>query len=143
MSLSVDNGHSTLVPDRWSPTGWKFLNQETKQFHLHHPNKRNYIRTRPNSLQSTWKSDFRTTTALTYCDYQYPQSRLTTAVPSLPPAESPVKHSKSESMGSPAATEGKTRVEEWPCDSKAAAFHKKKHLDSGWFRMHLSGGTIR
>ena len=34
-----------LVPSRWSPSGWRYINNEMR--YLQHPNRKNYIHPRP------------------------------------------------------------------------------------------------
>lgn len=134
-SLSVDCEHKTLVPDRWSPTGWKFaVTDPADHRYLQHPNKRNFQRRRPGS--QSWKGDFRTTSSLAYTRHQFPSVAGSAEV-------APVAANVEVGEAGKRAEKAAGCTAQWPTDPQAARFHKKKHLDSGWFRMHLSGGTIR
>lgn len=131
-----------LVPDRWAPSGWKYISPDHQSGYFRHRYKRKA------SMQPASKTEsLRTTHQSAYIQPQCTHSiRPVLSQAEFPPLPSDsqfitkvLKGRKGRSESQPSAGM-KDWASEWV---RKRSFGKRKHRDTEWQRLFQSQGTVR
>ena len=145
-SRSVDPPPQQLIPDRWSPTGWKYVNPDHKPAFFNRRYARDLLRQSQQTVSSS-PSYFRTTNQSSYpspSPDQYHSKASSYKANPFPPLPSDRQFIDSvlgcSVKRSPSLSSQRDWATQW---ASRRAFHKKRHVETEWIRMYLSSGTIK
>lgn len=143
-SLYSRPAHSSalLVPDRWAPSGWKYISPDHKSDYFRHRYRR-----KASKQPASKTASFRTTHQSAYIQPQYIHSiRPVLSQSDFPPLPSDSHFIKKVLQGHKGRSESQPRAEmkDWASEwVRKKSFGKRRHRDTEWQKLFQSQGTVR
>ena len=163
-ATTVDPTHMGLMPHKWSPTGWRYVSADFQP--RRHPNIRNFDRR--TVRREACSSSFTTTSMAFYQDpspvpspprqvrqIRRPQISFPPLPMDIPLAQTHRKQlslqlspqtDRTQTLGGLLDSEPVKETLGWAGETinrKSDSFRKRRHLESEWTELLLSGGLIR